>query len=61
MQDNCDYIFLGLCNAVPRALADVLVVEIRQYAQCAFRYMDAYRTGLTVKTAEVAVKKYYSH
>jgi hypothetical protein len=59
--DNCDYTFLGLCNAVSRAFADVLVVEIRWYAQCAFRYMGAYRTGLTGKAAKVAVKKYHSH
>jgi hypothetical protein len=60
-QDNYDYIFPGLCNVVPRALADVSVVEIHRYAQRAFRYMDAYRTGLTGKSAEVAVKKYRSH
>ncbi len=58
---NCDYIFPGFCNAVPRVLADVLVVEIRQYARRAFRYMDAYRIGLTGEATEVAVKKYRSH
>ncbi len=60
-RDNCDYTFPGLCNAVLRALANVPVVEICQYARCAFRYMDAYRTGLTGKAAEVVVKKYRSH
>jgi hypothetical protein len=61
MRDNCDYTFSRLCNVVPRTLADVSVVEIRQYARCVFRYMDAYQTGLTRKAAEVAVKKYRSH
>jgi hypothetical protein len=61
MRDNCDYIFLGLCNAVSRALANVPVVEIRWYARCAFRYMDAYRTGLIGKATKVVIKKYRSH
>jgi hypothetical protein len=60
-RDNCDYTFSGLCNAVPRVLANVLVVEIRRYAWRVFRYMDAYRTRLTGKAAEVVVKKYCSH
>jgi hypothetical protein len=49
-----------LCNVVPRTLADVPVVEIRRYARHAFRYMDAYWTGLIGKTVEVAIKKYRS-
>jgi hypothetical protein len=44
-----------------RALANVPVVEICRYAQRAFKYMDAYRTRLTRKAAEVVVKKYSSH
>ncbi len=59
--DNCDYTFPRLCNAVPRILTDVPVVEIFQYVRHAFRYMDAYRTGLTGKVAKVVVKKYHSH
>ncbi len=60
-RDNCDYTFPGLCNTVPRAFVDVLVVEIRRYVRLVFRYMDAYRTGLTGKATEVAIKKYRSH
>jgi hypothetical protein len=41
-RDNYNYILPELCNAVPRALTDVLVVEICRYTRCAFRYMDAY-------------------
>ncbi len=59
-RDNYNYIFPGLCNAVLRTLSDVPVVEIRRYVQLAFRYMDAYQTGLR-KAAEVAIKKYRSH
>ncbi len=59
--DNYNYTFPGFCSTIPRALANVPVVEIRRYARCAFRYMDAYRTGLTRKAAKVAVKKYRSH
>jgi hypothetical protein len=60
-RDNCDYTFPGLCNVVPRALTDVLVVEIHWYVRRAFRYMDVYRIGLTGKVGEFAVKKYRSH
>jgi hypothetical protein len=60
-RDNCDYTFPGLCNAVSCVFANLSVVEICWYAGCAFRYMDAYRIGLTKKAAEVVVKKYCSH
>jgi hypothetical protein len=45
----------------PVRSVDVLVVEICRYTQRAFRYMDAYQTGLTGKAAEIAIKKYRSH
>jgi hypothetical protein len=58
---NCDYSFKGLQVEVPKALDSIDIHIIRRFAIKSFRYMDAYRKGLTGAEAERQVKKYKSH
>ncbi|ORZ15511.1 hypothetical protein BCR41DRAFT_396467 [Lobosporangium transversale] len=58
---NCDYTFKGLQETIPAALASVTILSIRKYARRSFRYMDAYRKGLSGRVAELQAKKYKSH
>ena len=60
-RENCDYTWNGLLTTVPLALNSIPISSIRKYACRSFRYMDAYRKGLTLNAAEYAVKKYRSH
>jgi hypothetical protein len=60
-REHCDYSFTGLQKAVPEALTSVSIETIRCYAIKSFRYMDAYRLGLSGMEAEKQVKKYRSH
>jgi len=48
-------------QTVPKALMALDIGLIRRFACKAFRYMDAYRKGLTGAEAERQVKKYKSH
>ena len=59
--ENCDYTFRGLQKTVLKALDSISIELIRRFANKSFRYMDAYRLGLTGADAEKAVKKYRSH
>jgi len=59
----CDYSFPALQKNVPEQL-DLVgndLVFLRKLACKSWRYMDAYRKGLSGKPAEHAVKKYHSH
>ncbi|KAJ1300453.1 hypothetical protein OPQ81_005268 [Rhizoctonia solani] len=61
--------FRGQCNGsfplakelVPKCLDACPIQSIRQFFQKTWRYMDAYRQGLTGVMAEHAVKKFTSH
>ena len=46
-RENCDYTFRGLQGTVPEALDSIEIERIRRFAAKSFRYMDAYRQGLT--------------
>jgi len=60
-RNNCDYTFKGLERTVPEALESVSLEQIRKYARRSWRFIDAYRKGLTGISALYIVKKYKSH
>ena len=60
-RQNFDYTFAGLQKTVPLALDSVDLKVIRRFARKSFRYMDAYRAGLSGKEIEEQVKKHKSH
>jgi hypothetical protein len=60
-RNNCDYTFKGLEKTIPEALESVSLEQIRKYARRSWRFVDAYRKGLTGFHALYAVKKYKSH
>jgi hypothetical protein len=60
-RNNCDYTFKGLEKTVPEALDSVSLEQIRKYARHSWRFIDAYRKGLTGAHASYIVKKYKSH
>ena len=45
----------------PKSLDSVPLITIRKFARKCWRYMDAYKKGISRKLAEYAVKKYKSH
>jgi hypothetical protein len=61
VRKRCNYTFAGLQREVPIALDSCPLSVIRNFSRKAWRYMDAYRKGLTGRLAEFAVKKYKSH
>jgi hypothetical protein len=60
-RENCDYTFKSLEKTVPLALNSVSLEKIRKFARRSWRFMDAYRNGLTGVEALYAVKRYKSH
>jgi len=60
-RENCDYTFKSLEKTVPLALNSVSLENIRKFARRCWRFMDAYRQGLTGIDALYAVKRYKSH
>jgi hypothetical protein len=60
-REKCAYDAAGLRALVPLALDSVSLVQIRRFARKSWRYMDAYRHGLSGYLAEFAVKRYRSH
>ena len=61
IHENCDYTFKSLEKTVPLALNSVSLKKIRKFARRSWRFMDAYRNGLTGIEALYAVKRYKSH
>ncbi len=44
---NCDYSLIGLRERIPVAVQSVLLSVIRRYSMHCFRYMTAYKSGLS--------------
>ena len=60
-REHCDYSFKMLLPTIKAAKDHVTVASIRRYARKCWRYMDAYRNGLSPEEAEWAVKTQRSH
>jgi len=66
LRDNCDYTFQGLQENLPKAMKAVELDTIRKWEHRMYRWMDAYRGGLSACDAQFKVKafssrKYTSH
>src|SRR5947209_191715 len=61
MREHCNYSWKGLQETLPKELHSIETNTIRKFARKSWRYMQLYRTGLSVKLAEYAVKKFKSH
>jgi len=60
-REHCDYSLTKLLPTIKAAMEHVKLASIRRYTRKCWRYMDAYRNGLSVEAAEWAVKKQRSH
>ena len=66
LREHCDYTFKTLQQNMPVALASVDKLLIRKWQNRMFRWVDAYKDGLTSKDAQMCVqafssRKYTSH
>ncbi|KAG1726480.1 hypothetical protein EDB19DRAFT_1897638 [Suillus lakei] len=60
LRDNCDYTFDTLKKNMPLALASVSINTIRLWQHRMFQWMEAYRSGLTTRDAQLRVKQFSS-
>ncbi|KAM6498502.1 hypothetical protein JOM56_001820, partial [Amanita muscaria] len=60
LRDHCDYTFKTLQHNMPIALASVGLHTIRMWEHRMIRWMDAYRSGLGAKDAQLRVKQFSS-
>jgi hypothetical protein len=58
--DHCDYTFDVLRENMPKALASVPLERICKWEHRAWRFIDAYNTGLGAKDAQEKVKLFSS-
>ena len=69
LRENCDYTFQGLKDNLPKAIEiiDAVALDtVRKWEHRMYRWMDAYRDGLSACDAQFKVKafssrKYMSH
>ena len=60
LRENCDYTFSPLQANLPAALASVNLNTIHRWEHRMVRWMDAYRSGLGAKDAQIKVKQFSS-
>jgi hypothetical protein len=60
LRDNCDYTFDTLKANMPKALESVSLHTIRRWEHRIYRWMEAYRSGLSTTDAQIQVKNYSS-
>jgi hypothetical protein len=60
LREHCDYSFTTLKENMPKALESVPVSTIRKWKHRMKRWMDAYRSGLGAKEAQIQVRKFSS-
>jgi hypothetical protein len=60
LRDNCDYTFKTLKENMLKALASVQISTIRQWEHQMHQWMEAYRSGLETKDAQLEVRKFGS-
>jgi hypothetical protein len=60
LRENCDYTFDTLKANMPKALASVPIQTIRRWEHRMCRWMEAYRSGLSTKAAQLQVRKFSS-
>jgi hypothetical protein len=60
LREHCSYNFEALKESMPKALASVSVETIRKWEHRMKRWMEAYRSGLYVKKAQIQVKAFSS-
>lgn len=60
LRDHCDYTFDTLKENMPIALASVSLNTIRRWEHRVHRWMEAYRSGLSTKDAQMRVKQFSS-
>jgi hypothetical protein len=60
LRDHCDYTFNTLKENMPKALASVPLQTIRRWEHRMYRWMEAYRSGLGTKDAQIQVRQFSS-
>jgi hypothetical protein len=60
LRTNCDYTFKTLQDNMPNALASIPIGTIRKWEHRMIRWMEAYRSGLGAKEAQIQVKEFSS-
>ncbi|KAJ7623777.1 hypothetical protein FB45DRAFT_752730 [Roridomyces roridus] len=60
LRENCDYTFKTLKENMPKAMASVSVELIRKWEHRAWRFIDAYKSGLAANEAQRRVKEFSS-
>ncbi|TFK32290.1 hypothetical protein BDQ12DRAFT_617331, partial [Crucibulum laeve] len=60
LRNNCDYTFKTLKENLPKALASVELKTIQLWEHWMIWWMEAYRSGMDAKMAQMQVKKFSS-
>ena len=60
LRENCDYTFETLKANLPKAMAAVRLSTIHLWEHRVHRWMEAYRSGLETKEAQLQVREFSS-